>query len=142
MRLLKNVQDERDCPKQIILGCMNKTYCPVLGLDLFVEKLVQEGEGVTSQWLFGNSVSDLRSTLREQYRESSTTKNNYGNTIKRVITSEASTQSKIEGNIGTHSIKKFATKKYEKGGASKDEKYYLARCKVRRIQDRYIDTHF
>ena len=121
---------------------MNKTYCPVLGLDLFVEKLVQEGEGVTSQWLFGNSVSDSRSTLREQYRESSTTKNNYGNTIKRVITSEASTQSKIEGNIGTHSIKKFATKKYEKGGASKDEKYYLARCKVRRIQDRYIDTHF
>ena len=73
----KNVHDKRDCPKQVILGCFDSTYCPVVGLALFLEKWIQDGAGATSQWLFGNGVSDSTSPLRDQNREATTTKNNY-----------------------------------------------------------------
>ena len=41
----KNVHEERDCPQQLILGLMNRKYCCLLGLDLFLEKLIANGEG-------------------------------------------------------------------------------------------------
>ena len=63
LRWSKNVQEERDCPKQVVVGCMNAKYCPLLALSLFLEKWIQDGDGAGSQWSLVNGVTDQNSTF-------------------------------------------------------------------------------
>jgi hypothetical protein len=138
MRWSKNVQEEKDCPKQIILGSMNTTYCCVLGLSLFLEKWISDGQGSVSQWLFADGTSDSSSILDEQDKEALNCKANYANSFKRAIDSDVFTAN--EGKLGTNSVKKYAATRCRSGGASKDDTDYRARWKGRRMQDRYTDT--
>lgn len=43
MRWSKNVKEERDCPKQILLGAMDPRYCMLLGLVVFEESWIEGG---------------------------------------------------------------------------------------------------
>ena len=110
MRWSKNVQEEKDCPKQIILGSMNTTYCCVLGLSLFLEKWISDRQGSVSQWLFADGTSDLSSILDEQDKEALNCKANYANSFKRAISSDAFTAN--EGKLGTYSVKKYAATRF------------------------------
>jgi hypothetical protein len=141
MRWSKNVQDERDCPKQIILGSMNSKYCCVLGLALFLEKWIGDGQGSVSQWLFADGITDQSSLLEEQDKEAKRCKTNYSASFTRAVRGDvfAATSGAV-GNLGTHSIKKYATTMCRRGGATKDDCDYRARWKTRRMQDRYTDT--
>ena len=140
MRWSKNVSEERDCPKQLILGSMNAKYCCLLGLSLFLEKWIADGEGAVSQWLFGDGVTDDDSELEEQNDEAILCKNAYQNTVKQALLKPAFTRSVETGKLGSHSIKKYASTKCRRGGASKDDLDYRARWKTQRMQDRYTDT--
>jgi hypothetical protein len=58
LRWSKNVSEERDCPQQIQMGSMNTQYCVLVGLSLFLEKWIRDGDGATSQWLFCDGTTD------------------------------------------------------------------------------------
>ena len=53
----KNVQDELNCPTQIMLPCGKKEMCPYLSLAVFLEDWIQNGNGAGSQWLFGKGTT-------------------------------------------------------------------------------------
>ena len=52
LRWSKNVTEERDCPKQIILGAADPQYCVLLALAIFEESWIETGGGVEGPWLF------------------------------------------------------------------------------------------
>ena len=142
LRWSKNVQEERDCPKQVVVGCMNAKYCPLLALSLFLEKWVQDGDGAGSQWLLVNGVTDQNSPLETQERECTAGKNSYSAAVKWVIESDQFVRIGRNQNdkLGTHSIRKYATTMCRDNGASTDDIDYRARWKVSRMQDRYTGT--
>ena len=84
----KKVQEERDCPKQVVVGCMNAKYCPLLALSLFLEKWIQDSDGAGSQWLLVNGVTDQNSPLETQERECMAGKTSYSAAVKWVIESD------------------------------------------------------
>jgi hypothetical protein len=118
---------------------MNSKYCCVLGLALFLEKWIGDGQGSVSQWLFADGISDDSSLLEDQDKEAVRCKAKYSACFIRCIQSDAFTMS-AKGNLGTHSVKKYATTMCRRGGATKDDCDYRARWKTRRMQDRYTDT--
>ena len=141
MRWSKNVQEERDCPMQILLGSMNAKYCVLLGLGSFLEKWIRDGEGKTSQWLFANGVTDASSPSKDQDAEALVLKDKYFKAMKEgVIENPNFRRHAMKGKLGTHSVRKFATSMCRRSGVSKDNTDYRARWKVRRMQDRYTDT--
>jgi hypothetical protein len=44
LRWAKNVHDERDAPRQIMLGAVNPRYCILLALGIFLEVWIESGE--------------------------------------------------------------------------------------------------
>ena len=70
MHWSKNAMDERDCPKQLIMGSMNAKYCVKLALAFFLEKWIGDGEGAVS-WLFANGNTTADSLVDNQDKESS-----------------------------------------------------------------------
>ena len=61
----KNVYEESDCPKQMVLGSRNSKFCVLLNLSLFLEKWLQDGVGTTSQWLFANGSTEIEHVARK-----------------------------------------------------------------------------
>ena len=56
----KNVQDERDAPWQVILGCMNPVFCVFISLCLWLEmKLQSNPSAIASPYVFafGNDIT-------------------------------------------------------------------------------------
>lgn len=141
MRWSKNVSTAADCPQQIILGSLNAKYCAVLGIAIWIEKWLRDGEGVTSQWMFSNGTTTSTSPIKEQDRESSATNTSYGCAIRAIIRHESFTASPNKGALGTHSIKKYAATRARRSGLTKDVVDYRARWKMDgRTQDRYVDV--
>ena len=114
---------------------MSTKYCCVLGLSLFLEEWIGDGQGSVSQWLFADGKSDPSSILDEQDKEALNCKANYANSFKRAIESDPFTEESTGGNKG----KLGTLNTLRRGGASKDDTDYRARWKARRIQDRYTD---
>lgn len=140
MRWSKNVHEERDCPKQILLGAMNTKYCVLLALSIFLEKWLRDGEGRTSQWLFVNGTSNSDDTQRAQNKEANAGKLAFGKYLKAVMQKEAFQRDPKKGNLGTHSIKKLGCTYARRCGCPKDFVDYRARWRQKRMQERYADT--
>ena len=146
MKWSKNVREERDCPNQIIMGSMDYNACAVLGLALFLEKWSKDTTttGATSQWLFVEGSSDRTSALADVDKEVAKGKKNYAGFLKKhVFESDvpgAFLRETVEGRLGTHSIRKFATTYARQCGGSRDDVDYRACWKSRRQQDRYTGT--
>jgi hypothetical protein len=52
--LVKNVLEERDAPDQNIIGSMDRQYCILLALAIFLEVWTEAGDGLANPYLFGN----------------------------------------------------------------------------------------
>jgi len=140
MRWSKNVQEERDCPFQVILGSMNSKICLVLALALYLEKWLRLGNGVTSQWVFAEGTTIESDDIEDQDNEALNCKQNYTNAIREgILQNDSFVRSAQSGNLGSHSVKKYATTVCRRGGVGKDDIDYRARWKARRMQDRYTD---
>ena len=50
----KNVLEERDAPDQNIIGSMDRQYCILLALAIFLEVWTEAGDGLANPYLFGN----------------------------------------------------------------------------------------
>lgn len=96
----KNVNEERECPDQIILGCNDPDFCCLLGLAGYLESRMTEQWGDT-RFLFGEREND-----DEPLRQNA----NYCNVLKRQWRTAAfkDVSTEVRGDIGTHSIRKFA----------------------------------
>ena len=51
----KNVHEERQAPKQIVLGAMNPMYCVLIALSIYLEVYIASGEGRLGVCLFGEA---------------------------------------------------------------------------------------
>ena len=54
----KNVNDERDCPPQFMLGSMNPTFCVLLDLAIYLELKFSRDGSLHSKYLFTDDVDD------------------------------------------------------------------------------------
>jgi len=96
----KNVNEERDCPPQIILGANDPDFCTLLGLASYMESRFTASWG-NARFLFGETNAD---------DEPMRTNDNCGNHLKRTWKSDEfkAMAELVRGSIGTHSIRKFA----------------------------------
>ena len=88
-----------------------------------------------------DGVTDSRSTLERQNKETEQGKTAYASFLKRnVFTNPSFVPKTASGKLGTHSIRKFATTFCKASGGSKDDTDYRARWKAQRQQDWYTNT--
>ena len=109
----KNVNEERDCPDQIILGANDPDFCSLISLAGYLESRFTENWG-THRYLFGERDTDdepLRMNI------------NYMNCLKKTWNMAAFQElsAEVRGGIGTHSIRKFASTWCSEHGASPTE---------------------
>ena len=91
MRWSKNVLEERDAPDQIILGAMDPSFCPLLGIAMHLELLMRLGAvGV-------NSDDPSLFKVRKQKMSG----------LFRDLSNEPTFPHISDGKIGTHSIRKL-----------------------------------
>ena len=124
----KNVLEERDAPDQIILGSMDRRYCILLALGIFLEVWTEAGDGLANPYLFGNTGNP------------ETTKTRLYEILKNVWDSNEF-ERLAEGPIGTHSLRKFPSTQARRNGCSKDDVDSRGRWRKRRVVDRYIDVN-
>jgi hypothetical protein len=95
----KNVNEERDCPPQIILGANNSDFCPLIALAGYLESRFDCNWG-SARFLFGERNDD-----DEPQRANS----NYSNALKAQWKKDDFKElaSQVRGGIGTHSVRKF-----------------------------------
>jgi hypothetical protein len=96
----KNVNEERDCPPQIIIGANDSDFCPLLGLGGYLESRFESNWG-NARYLFGERNDD---------DEPMRSNDNYSNGLKAQWKKNEFKEiaSQVRGSIGTHSIRKFA----------------------------------
>ena len=117
---------------------MNTNYCIYPALAKFLEKFIQDGKGVNTQWLLAKGVTDDWFPEVQQDKEVAAAQLGYFNMLKSQILSPDFVQNG-EGKLGTHSVKKFGTTYSRTQGAPPDAVDYQARWKCTCIQDQYTD---
>jgi hypothetical protein len=97
----KNVNEERECPDQIILGANDPDFCCLIGLASYLECRFTENWG-NPRFIFGEREDD-----NEPLRMS----DNYCNVLKKQWRTPEfkALSNEVRGEIGTHSIHKFAS---------------------------------
>lgn len=134
----KNVRDERDCPDQIFLGSYDSDYCILLALAVYLEAWFSSGSTSTETvLLFGDGDNEL---IVERIKA------NFSAALRRYFTtylsSPGGTSDKAQSNLGTHSLRKYASTYARNNGCSMDEIECRGRWKrnSRRTVDIYIDV--
>jgi len=109
----KNVNEERDCPPQIILGANDPDFCCLIALASYLESRFEATWG-NARYLFGERNDD---------DEPMRTNSNYGNALKYQWKKPEFQQvmQQVRGGIGTHSIRKFASTWAAEHGCSHPE---------------------
>ncbi len=131
----KNVNEERDAPWQILLGSMDPDFCVLLNVGLWLEVQLDTHLGaMLSPYVL--SFSNNNEVPEGGKRANFTAMNN----MKAIFTHNDFSANNPGGNLGTHSLRKFASTWARRNGASKDEKDYRGRWKVTRVSDVYDDV--
>ena len=135
----KNVQEERDAPWQLMLPCMNKSYCVYLSLSLWLEMcLLKYPHALLTPYCFGFSqdvTEEGGATASKNIVQAI-----FGGTIFKA-SNTALREGGGSGALGTHSIRKLAATHARRCGASKDERDTRGRWKGKaRVGDRYDDV--
>ena len=125
MRWSKNVLEERDAPDQIILGAMDPSFCPLLGIAMHIElpnRLGVIGINTEDPTLFKIKKERISGLFRE-------------------LSKDPSFPHITDGKIGTHSIRKLPATYARRNGCSRDDVDARGRWKThRRMVDTYIDN--
>ena len=127
----KNVYEERDCPDQIFFGSFDSQYCLLLSLSIYLEHWLGDCvDNSTKEFLFGDDrTEDVRAVDR--------IKANYSNTLRKYFVVFV----RLSRELGTHSIRKFASSWARALGCMIDEVNARGwwRKGSRQIVDRYIN---
>lgn len=117
----KNLLDERSTTDQIILGAADTDFCTLLALAIHLETNIENGLIGEESTLFG---------IKKQFAS---------NSFKSIVEEEEFRKSS-EGELGSHSIRKYSATLARRNGCSKDDVNMRGRWKgQKRIVDTYID---
>jgi hypothetical protein len=120
MRWSKNITEERESPRQIVLGSLDERMCVLLNLAVFIELLNDPCGG--DEFLFGNGVDGdrgIRTSLNDVL----------GSIVLPSLSS---------GNLGTHSMRKGPATYCARLGQPKDDIESRGRW---RSDKRQVDTY-
>jgi len=132
----KNVNEERDCPFQIVIGSMDPSYCVLMGLAVWLELAIKtHGPALASPYLFCFSPNIEIPKGRRKAKDG----------VERVFAKKIFCNPQFQNNelgpLGSHSIRKFAATVARNNGCTKDERDYRGRWKSNsRVSDRYDDV--
>ena len=129
---LKNVNEERDSPNQILIVASHPIYCVLLGLATWLEYHLASGENAGCQFLFGIEGLNDAKKINDRARA----------LVNEIINAEAfdEVMEAAEELKGLHSIRKIAATRAKKNGCSKDEIDHRFRWKQKKQQDKYVST--
>jgi hypothetical protein len=119
----KNVHDERDVGEQILLGSMNRDYCVLLALALFLEIWIESGEGMLGTLVFNVSDDDPKKS-----------KESVANILFNDTWKDPDFRKIQEGPIGTHSMRKLPYTHARRCGCSRDDSDHRGRWKRKKRQ--------
>ncbi|CAB9496607.1 expressed unknown protein [Seminavis robusta] len=140
-RYSKNVRSIRDCPDQILLGADDWKVCPQLNLAIYLDKWLEMHPDAVHLFTTNDDTKKGPNNLKQQY----------ANRIKGVVWDQAEFQALEDqvGNqrdkkgVGTHSMRKFASTKASRRGATPRHVEYRGRWvgdkSGRVVSIRYID---
>jgi len=134
----KNVYEERDAPWQHVFGCMDPTFCVFVNLGLFLE-------------VFHASVADARDRPFVFAFTSEPDLDKAADIVKRkvydvlrpilaLIGLDQELAVAVINDLGSHSVRKFASTWARSNGVSKDDKDHRGRWRHKRISDDYDDV--
>ena len=131
----KNVQDERDAPWQVVLGSMNAVFCVFISLGLWLESnLKSNPSAVASPYVF--SFSDDVTVPSGGRKAKDVAQSIFGQKVFKLDEFQTTA-----GQLGSHSIRKFAATHVRRCGISKDDKDIRGRWKGKgRVSDVYDDV--
>lgn len=124
----KNVQEERDAPDQLVFGAMDRRYCILLPLGIYLEVWLESAAGAANHFLFGDGDNPEM------------TKKFLSAVLKNDVWDLEGFQQLASGPIGTHSLRTFPSTFARRCGCSKDDIDSRGRWRKRRVVDRYIDV--
>jgi hypothetical protein len=141
MNWSKNVQEERDAPFQIVLGCMDTLYCVLTSLALWLElQFRMNPNALLSPYAFAFN-DDTR--IPEGGLKSKQIACRAFSKVFRMSEMGSVNGAIVEG-LGSHSIRKFSSTTARKAGITKDEKEIRGRWKAhaggKRVSDVYDDV--
>jgi len=112
----KNVLTEDDCPQQILLGANDPKYCALLGLATWMEYILgRESDRKTFVFEVDTSLTPELIKLRASRY------------LNEIITSDEFTTSiteYVDGPLGSHSIRKYATTFARRSGSMQNDVDY------------------
>ena len=129
----KNCREERDAPTQIIFGAADWRYCLLSLLGVWIESRFEAYPDNNSEFVFDAVNAHCPIAIKESVSTH----------LRQLITNTEvqDMAADVLGNIGTHSLRKFAVTSARMSGFSKDEVDVRGRWKSSlRIQDTYADT--
>lgn len=127
----KNVANENEAPWQIILGQMDPLYCVFVGLAIWFEFYFSTVDG-GSPYVFDFS-GDFDIPQGGDKSNEFVQKQ-----IKKVIKADTFVEEENRLKVGCYGIRKYASTRVRRCGASRDDKDYRGRWKSKaRVSDRY-----
>jgi hypothetical protein len=129
----KNVRDERDCPNQIFLGSFDTTHCLLLALSVYLETWLSSGTTSTTDTVLLFGDGDGEATVDR-------IKVNFSAALRRYFNTNIAPDTRSD--LGTHSLRKFASTFAHNNGCSMDEIDCRGRWNrnSRRTVDVYVDV--
>ena len=142
----KNVNDERACPPQILLGSKDTHYCALLHLALYLEENLRLGRGASGYedaFLFTDGPPDPPNARPEEADKSPKALNSaHHQCMRKVYHCEAflAVSRMIGGlKLGTHSLRKFAATFAKRLGADDDDVDRRGRWKGRQASNKVVN---
>ena len=128
----KNVMEERDAPDQILIGAMEKDFCILVALAIYLEAWIETGDGLHCRFLFTGDIDDgAPKRLRDNVRT----------IIKNNVFDSPDFERAEAGPLGTHSQRKYPSTYAKKNGCSKEDVDGRGRWRRKRSTvDVYIDV--
>jgi hypothetical protein len=127
----KNVREERDSPRQILLGAGDKDFCALLALSVYLESRPIRSEG---NFLFTDGVGEKVATQLKARVRSILDRD----ALKTEDFKNVNTNTRMP--LGTHSFRKFPATYARLNNCTRDDVDVRGRWRPRqRVSDRYID---
>jgi hypothetical protein len=115
----KNVHDERDVGKQILLGAMDQDYCVLLALSLFLEIWIESGKGMLGTLVFNASDDNPKKS-----------KEGMVNILFNYTWKDSDFRKIQEWPIGTHSLRKLPYTHVRRCVESEHQLHHDTTCKT------------
>ena len=126
----KNVKEEREAPKQVLIGSMSTIYCVLLTLAVHLETSIESSVSQTSRFVFDIQTDSPKNAKNRAYR-----------ILRDDVWAKSEFEKVVTGLIGTHSLRKYPSTHAQRNGCSRDDIDFRGRWKRHTRQvDTYIDV--